>query len=311
MALGKGSQEKLRKASVAVVGLGALGGISAELLARAGVGNLLLIDRDVVELSNLQRQLLYSEGDIGKPKAEAALHRLKAINSGIEMEFSITDINHKNIEKVLKNCSLILDCTDNFSTRYLINDFSRKTKVPWIYAAAIEGKGALMLTTSSTPCFSCTFANAKSADTCDTVGVLNATTSAIGSLQANLAISFLLGKERGGQYLFSLDIISMELSRAKTRRNPKCQACKGQFDYLKGKKEPRSLSYQCSGTYQFFLDGINLHSLGKKWEKIGKVRKGKGFLFFNDISAFSNGRIIIRAKDGKEAKSILARYVGM
>jgi len=161
--IGKKGQSKLRKSTVAIVGLGALGSVSAELLARAGIGKLIVIDRDIVELSNLQRQSLYDESDIGKPKAIAAKEKLSKINSEIKIDIFIDDLNRENIDKILSlrgkyidekfnkivennkknknNIDLILDCTDNLETRFLVNDFSIKNKIPFIYSSAVGSKG--------------------------------------------------------------------------------------------------------------------------------------------------------------------------
>ncbi len=316
LVLGFAAQMRLQKAKVAVLGLGALGSVAAELLARAGIGNLTLIDRDLVELGNLQRQLLYKEGDVGKPKAEAAFHRLKSINSDVHYNCFIADINHKNVEKILTKHDLILDCTDNLYTRFLLNDFCKRRGIPWIYAAAIKEKGCIMLITPKMPCFRCTYKEAQGLDTCDTMGVTNAITTAIASIQVNEAVHYLsIGKkqesEGNDQCLISIDFSSVSISKIKTRENPSCPVCVGKYAYLDGKMEPRQMSYQCSGTYQFFLDDLNLKTLKSRWRKIGRVREGKGYLFFGDIAAFSNGRVIIRAKSLELAKAALAKYVGV
>ncbi len=315
LVLGKGAQNKLRKSKVAVLGLGALGSVAAELLARAGIGRLTLIDRDVVEISNLGRQILYAESDVGKPKAEAAFRRLRSINSAAHFDYLIADINHKNIEKILKDADIILDCTDNLYTRFLLNDFGRKRGKAWIYAAAIRERGSVMLLTPKMPCFRCTFKEAQGLDTCDTAGITNPISTAIAAIEANEAIHYLTKPEdhweKGEQCLIRMDFSPLSLSEIKTRKNPGCPACRGTYEYLEGKKEPATLSYRCSGTYQFFLDGIDLHGLKRKLEKIGTVRSGKGYLFFKNISAFGNGRVIIRARSIGTARSALARYIGI
>ena len=318
LVIGKKSQKRLARAKVAILGLGALGSTEAELLSRSGIGHLTLIDRDIVELSNLQRQLLYSEADIGAPKAEAAGKRLRAINSTIKYNSIITDINHKNIGKILSDHDLILDCTDNLYTRFLLNDFTRKKKLSWIYSGAIREQGSVMLVTPKTPCFRCTTPEAQGLDTCDTAGVSNSIILAIASIQAHEAITFLTndGKpntknQNNGQFLVHLNLVALSLSKLKTKQNPSCPACQGKYEYLSGKKETRSLSYQCSDTYQFFIENINLKALEKKWAPLGPIKKGKGFLFFKTLSVFDNGRILIKAKSIEQAKSILTRYVGV
>ena len=316
LVVGKEGQGRLQKARVAIIGLGALGSVAAELLARAGIGHLTLIDRDIVELSNLQRQLLYAEADIGKPKAEAAHSRLKAINGTVHYGSLVADINHKNIGKILEDEGLVLDCTDNLYARFLINDWAKKRGRPWIYSAAIREQGSVMLLAPGMPCFRCTFREAQGLDTCDTAGISNAISTAIASLQVNEAIRYLtrekrLAKESDSQCLIRLDLSSLSLAKIKTKKNPQCPACSGQYEYLGGKKEPRHISYQCSDTYQFFIDNLDLASCEKKWKRLGTVRKGKNYLFFKNLSVFSNGRVLIKAKSLGQANAILSRYAGM
>ena len=195
--IGKKGQEKLGKSTVAVVGIGALGSNSAELLARAGIGSLILIDRDVVELSNLQRQRLFDENDVGKPKALAAKEHLAKINSEIKIEFLIDDLNFENIGKIFnRKPDLILDCTDNLETRFLINDFSVKNEIPFIYSSAVGSKGYVFdIIPGKTPCLRCFLKEAAQLDTCETAGVLNAITSLISTMQASEAIKILLNKK--------------------------------------------------------------------------------------------------------------------
>src|SRR3989344_2567536 len=203
--IGKDGQNKLGKSSVVIVGLGALGSVSAELLARAGIGKLILIDRDIVELSNLQRQSLYDEGDIGKPKALAAKEKLNKINSEVEIDFYVEDLNSGNINEIIsingnynnvknnkkyiknnKNTDLILDCTDNLETRFLINDFSVKNRISFIYSSAVGSKGYVFnVIQKKTACLKCFLKEAAQLGTCETVGVLNTITNLISSIQAN------------------------------------------------------------------------------------------------------------------------------
>ncbi len=313
LVVGKAAQKKLSAANVAIIGLGALGSMAAELLARAGIGTLIIIDRDVVEESNLQRQVIYAEADIGKPKAEAAFHQLKAINSTIKITPIITDINHNNIEKILKNVDVILDCTDNLYTRFLINDFAKKQRKPWVYAGCIRQEGSVTLLTPSTACFRCFTKEAVGLDTCDTAGVLNIASAITASLQVQLAMQYLTGNRNNTAtaILHHINLKTMSLSALTIKKNSRCAACGGNYDYLNGKKEPKTLQYQCSNLYQFFVDGINFKTIEKKAKKLGKVRKGKGFLMFNGISVFDNGRILIKAPSLEKAKTLLSRYIGI
>ena len=175
--VGKKGQNKLGNSTVAIVGLGALGSVSSELLARAGIGKLILIDRDIVELSNLQRQGLFDESDAGKPKSLSAKEKLAEINSEIKIDFFIDDLNFNNIEKLIpiKNIGLILDCIDNLETRFLINDYCMKNKIPFIYSSAIGTKGYVfnIIPDKDSPCLRCFLQEAAKLDTCETAGVLN------------------------------------------------------------------------------------------------------------------------------------------
>ena len=219
--IGKKGQKKLGKSIVAIIGLGALGSNSAELLARAGIGRLILVDRDVVELSNLQRQRLFDEKDIGKPKALAARERLTKINSGINIDFFIDDLNFENINQVLKNkIDLILDCTDNLETRFLINDFCIKNKFPFIYSSAVGSKGYVFdIVPGKTPCLRCFLKEATHLDTCETIGVLNAITNLISSIQANEALKILLNKKLNVSELVAGERVSSRASHVTRTRS--------------------------------------------------------------------------------------------
>lgn len=310
LVLGEKAQKKLQKANVAVLGLGALGTVAAELLCRAGVGSLLLIDRDCVEESNLQRQMLYTEKDVGRAKAKAAADALKNINSAITIQSIIDDVNYRNIATLLKKCTLVLDCTDNLYTRFLLNEFCREHSIPWIYAGAIRKVGNVMVILPDTPCFACTFAEMEQTDTCDTVGVLNTATTIVAALQAQLALQILTGACRE-QKLIRIDLDSLRIVSLQTRFSKSCTVCRGKYPYLKGEREPSLLTYQCSGLYVFSKNNINLKELASRLRSIGKVTGDNHHLFFKNISAFSSGRIMIKAESKKHAKSTLARYIGM
>jgi adenylyltransferase/sulfurtransferase len=310
--IGKAAQKKISNAHVAIVGIGALGSVSAELMARAGVGTVTIIDRDVVEESNLQRQLVYTEPDIGKPKAEAAFKRLKAINSTIKIISIITDVNHKNIEKLLKKSDIVLDCTDNLYTRFLINDFSKKYRKAWVYAGCIAEQGSVALLTPQTACFRCFTKEASGLDTCDTAGVLNTASTMTASIQVQVALHWLMGTNKeNSAILHHMNLKTVQLTIVKINKNKQCPACGGTYEFLSGSKELKTLHYQCSGMYQFFIENIDINELEKKALKLGKIRKGRGFLFFDNISVFENGRILVKAPSADKAKSLLSRYIGI
>src|SRR2546423_7591777 len=198
--IGEQGQQKLTNSRVVIVGCGALGGTAAEQLTRAGVGHLTIIDRDIVELSNLQRQVLFDEEDAraNLPKAVAAERRLRRINSGIEIRAAVADLSPENAEELL-NADLILDATDNVETRYLINDFSVKTGTAWLYTGCVGTEGRVMvIVPGKTACLQCLFPQAPGPgemETCDSAGVLGPAASVAASIQAGLAIRMLVGDE--------------------------------------------------------------------------------------------------------------------
>ncbi len=313
--IGKQGQSKLGKSSVAVVGLGALGSVSSELLARAGIGKLILIDRDVVELSNLQRQSLYGESDVGKPKALAAKEKLVKINSEIKIDFVIDDLNYENIGKILNDVDLILDCTDNLETRFLINDFSVKNKVPFIYSSAVGSKGYVFnVIPNKTACLRCFLKDANALDTCETTGVLNSITHLISSIQSNEAIKILLNKDYEKDLLF-FDVWKNELTKIKINKSKNCECCsKNNFEYLEGKKKSNLIKMCGSNIFQLknkALDKKQFNEIKNRLKNIGKVIDfGNCISFEKKLTIFNDGRALLKAKDEKEAKSLYSKLIG-
>ena len=233
-AIGKEGQRKIRNTTVAIVGIGALGSVSSELLCRSGIGKLILIDRDFVDLTNLQRQVLYEESDIGRPKAMAAEEHLKRINSEIKIESHVIDLNFRNIENILKEADIIIDGTDNLETRFLINEYSLKYKKPWIHGSAIQDRGFVVSFSGNCPCFQCIIKEAGTLGTCDTLGVMNSITSLIGSMQASECIKMILGRNKTS--LIHVKLMNNKFDIMAIKKNPKCPACNGCYDYLEGRK---------------------------------------------------------------------------
>ncbi|MCP5114647.1 MAG: thiazole biosynthesis adenylyltransferase ThiF, partial [bacterium] len=197
--IGAGGQERIESSRVAIVGCGALGSFHAAALARAGVGYLRIVDRDYVELSNLQRQWLFTEADAeqGMPKAVAAARYLAGVNSTIEVEPVVADLTPSNAEELLEEVSLILDGTDNFETRYLINDYAVREGVPWIYGGAVASYGLTMpVLPGRTACLKCIYPEPGSGaqPTCETAGVLSPVTAAIAAIQTGDALKILAGR---------------------------------------------------------------------------------------------------------------------
>ena len=340
--IGKKGQAKLRKSSVAIIGLGALGSVSAELLTRAGIGNLILIDRDIVELSNLQRQSLYGEKDIGNPKAIAAKEKLNNINSEVKIDFFIDDLNNYNIYDLIPingggndektnngkriknlknnktgNIDLILDCTDNLETRFLINDFSVKNKIPFIYSSAVGSKGYVFnaVPGNNNPCLRCFLKEAAHLDTCETAGVLNTITHIIPSIQSNEAIKILTKKSNFEKKMLFFDVWENELMKIRIGKNKSCICCIGHnFEYLDGKKSSRVIKMCGNNIFQIKNKSINekeFMEIKNKLKNIGRAADfGHCINFDGRITIFQDGRALIKAKDEKMAKSLYSKFVG-
>lgn len=324
--IGKKGQEKLRKSAIAIVGLGALGSNSAELLARAGIGKLILIDRDIVELSNLQRQSLFDENDAGKAKAASAKEHLEKINNEVEFNVFVDDLNYENIhqiipiknfnDKIKNRIDLILDCTDNLETRFLINDFSIKNKIPFIYSSAVGSKGYIFnVVPNKTPCLRCFLKETTQLDTCETTGVLNTITNLISSIQVNEAVKLILNKDNLEKSLLFFDIWKNELLGINIHKNKNCNCCmRNNFEYLNGKKASRIAKLCGDNIYQIktkSMDKNQFNELKNRLEKIGRVIDfGYCINFDNKMTIFNEGRALIKAKGEKEAKSLYSKFVG-
>jgi|SRR5579883_684012 len=323
--LGEEGQRRIGAARVAIVGMGALGSVQAELLARAGVGKLRLIDRDFVELSNLQRQFLYDETDAGEswPKAVAAARRLGRINSAIQLEPIVADLAPQNIAELLEQTDLILDGTDNFETRYLINDFAVCEGTPWVYGAAVASYGLkLAIFPGRTPCLRCIYPEPPSGaqPTCETEGVLGSATAAVASLQAGDALKILArGPESVTPRLTTIDVWTGEIRQtAPPARDPDCPCCaRREFPYLDGKRRaPISLCGRNAVQIHERARPIDLAELANRLAALAPVRVNEFALRAAvdpyELTVFPDGRAIIRGTtDVGVARSVYARYVGM
>ncbi len=327
--IGEAGQEELLASSAALVGCGALGTVVANLLVRAGLGSLRIIDRDFVEASNLQRQTLFEESDArdALPKAAAAERRLRAINSGVNVEGIIADITPGNAHELLSGFPLILDGTDNFETRLLLNDVAISLGIPWIYAAAVGSYGVTMtIRPGQTACLACLLesgegSNAVRAEaTCDTVGVLNAAAGVIASIQATEALKLLAGKSEAlHSRLVSCDVWRGKFQSIRVARNPDCRACvRRDFTYLEGEAQPHIT--MCG------RDSVQIHERSRKLDlaelgrrlasaSLAEIRHNDFLLRFfappYEMTVFADGRAIIKGtKDPAIARSLYARYVG-
>lgn len=324
--IGMEGQKLLRQARVAIVGCGAIGSVVASLLARAGVGAMRIIDRDYVEYSNLQRQILFDEADANEslPKAMAAARKIAAFNSEIVVEPAVADLTPSNADDLLSGFQLILDATDNFATRYLINDFAVKNTCPWIYTAAIAAYAiTLNILPGDTACLACVFPHAPEGtfETCDTVGILNSVTGAIASIQATEALKILVGaKEKIRRSLLSLDLWSndrSEISIDGPRADCRCCGAR-EFVHLAGQGlPPISLCGRNSVQIHEYRHPVNFTEISARLQPLGKVqhndlllkfwRKGEDY----ELTLFPDGRAIIKGTtDTAIARSFYARFVG-
>ena len=318
----KEGQDKLLNSRVVIIGCGALGTNIANNLVRAGIGYLRVVDRDIVELNNLQRQNLFNEDDIGSSKAEASAEKLKKINSEVRIESIADDVNYKNIERIIKNMDVILDGTDNMLVRFLINDACVKHDIPWIYGGAIETYGMTMnIIPQKTPCFRCLIHNLPetgSLPTCDTVGVLNSIPEIIGSIQSTEALKIILGTDINKD-LLTYDVWIHDFNNISIKKRVDCECCgKHNFEFLNAKKKEKMISLCGKGAIQITPASeveISFEELGKKLQKLGEINYHKLILRFKipgyELNIFKNGRtIIIGTNDKKIAKSLYAKYIG-
>jgi adenylyltransferase/sulfurtransferase len=322
--LGEEGQRRIQAGRVGIVGCGALGCVQAELLARAGVGRLRLIDRDFVEWSNLQRQLLFDEADAaeGIPKAAAAARRLRRINSEIEIEPVVADFTPANALELLEGIDLILDGTDNFETRYLLNDAAVKLGIPWIYAAAVGSYGLkLAVIPGRTACLKCVYPAPPSGPqpTCETEGVLAPVTTAIAALQVADALKIVArGTDAVTSRWMTLDTWSGEIRRlADPARDPACPCCSlREFTHLAGVgRAPISLCGRNAVQIHERFRPINLDDLARRLGAVATVRSNQFALRVSldpyELTVFPDGRAIIKGTtDVGVARSLYARYVG-
>jgi adenylyltransferase/sulfurtransferase len=323
--LGEAGQRRIREASVAVVGCGALGTVQAEILARAGVGRLRLIDRDFVEPSNLQRQFLYSESDAEEalPKAIAASRRLAQVNSEVEIEPLVADLTPASAEELLEDVDLIVDGTDNFEARFLINDFAVREQIPWIYAAAVGSYGIkLAIVPGQTACLRCVYPEPPqgSQPTCETDGVLAPITATIASLACGDALKILAtGAESVVARMTTVDVWSGEIRQTKPpARDPGCPCCvRGDFVHLNGQRRaPISLCGRNAVQIHERSRPVDLVDLARRLAPLAPVRSNdfavRAMVESFELTVFPDGRAIIKGTtDPGVARGVYARYVGM
>jgi adenylyltransferase/sulfurtransferase len=327
--LGEAGQRKLLASRVTVCGCGALGTVLANALVRAGVGFVRIVDRDFIEPSNLQRQILFDERDIAAnlPKAEAAAKKLREINSEVAIEAVVTDIDRTNILDLTRDADLILDGTDNLEIRYLINDVSVKTGKPWVYGGCIGSHGMIMtILPGETPCLRCVFPEAPppgETATCDTAGVLGPIVNIVASFQAAEAIKLLAGhKEKVAREMLELDVWENSWRRIKVAPllgKVDCPCCQGRnFEWLEGAQGSQTTSLCGRNAVQVShkLPGkLNFEEMARHLGTLGQVQFNRFLLKFTvdtyEFTVFPDGRAIIKGtNDLDKARTLYARYIG-
>jgi len=343
-------QNKLLESTALILGCGALGTVSANMLARAGVGHLIIVDRDFIDITNLQRQVLFDEQDIadGIPKAEAARRKIQLINSQVKVTAVVDDINFRNISRLAADADILIDGLDNFETRYLANDFAVKHGKPYVYGGAVGTTGMTFTIlphspdgqsiwetlpggSRATPCFRCLFEQAPPGEspTCDTIGVLGPAVSIIANFQASEALKVLTGNfAQVNSSLLNIDLWTnalMQLDVSRSWTDGDCPTCKHRmFDYLDGKagstatalcgRDAVQLLHRQSG------DKINLAALAQRLQQTGPVQVNEFLLRAQiqdngrqfELSLFADGRAIVKGTgDVAEARSLYAKYIGI
>jgi molybdopterin/thiamine biosynthesis adenylyltransferase len=325
--IGAEGQARIRAARVLVVGCGALGSAQAEMLARAGVGRLHVVDRDFVEESNLQRQTLFTERDARErvPKAVAARARLAEINSEVECAAEVRDMNQSNVERLMRGCDVVLDGTDNFATRFLLNDACVKHDVRWIYGAAVGSYGVTMTVVPRvTPCLRCVFPEtpaAASAPTCDTAGVIMPVIAVVAAVQVAEALKLLAGREESlHRSLMQFDVWRNEWRRMRlAERAPDCPTCAlGRYDTLEA--EAGDLATVMCGRDAVQVTPrasahVDLEALAARLSAAGEVKVNPYLVRLRagayELTVFADARAIVRGtEDINLARTLYARYVG-
>lgn len=346
---GKDGQQRLLDSTVLVLGCGALGSVAADMLARAGVGHLIIVDRDFIELSNLQRQVLFDERDVadGIPKAEAAKRKLAGINSQITVTAVVDDINHSNIEELCRDADLLIDGLDNFETRYLANDVAVKNALPYVYGAAVgvtgmafpvlphgDGRAGWENTESgdlATACFRCLFEEpppAGTSATCDTVGVISSAVGIVANYQVAETLKILTGNyDRVSRTLLNFDLWGndiLQLDTSSAWENSDCRCCKlRKFDFLEGKAGSDAATLCGRNAVQLRQreqdTAVDLAAVARRISAQQQVQVNEFMLQTRiaednntyEITLFTNGRAIIKGTDDAGlARSVYARYIG-
>lgn len=311
---------------MALIGCGALGSAGANLLARAGVGALRLVDRDFVEIENLQRQHLYDQDDARRrlPKAVAATARVEEINSAVSAEAHVTDVNPDNVEEIIRGCDVVVDGTDNMETRYLVNDAAVKHGIPWIFGAAVEARGmAMAILPGRTACLRCLMEQTPAGSamsTCDTAGVLNTVTTLVAALQTNEALRLLTAWGEASSSLLCLDAWTGQFEHLSVERRESCRVCEaGAYEYLEGSAFS-SATRLCGRDMIQILPPENralpLRELQESLSELGETTYN-GYLLSVKVDGcelvlFPEGRALVKGTtEESTARKLYARCVGI
>jgi adenylyltransferase/sulfurtransferase len=326
---GVAGQQKLQNSRVLVCGCGALGSVLANTLVRAGVGHVRLVDRDFLELNNLQRQVIYDEADVaaGLPKAIAAQQKLRSVNSQIEIEAIVADVSAANIVSLCAGVDVIVDGTDNFETRFLLNDAALSLGIPWVYGGCIGSEGQTMvILPGETPCLRCLMADTPPPGTtpsCDTAGILGPVINIIASLQAMEAIKILSGNFAAiNRTLTVIDVwenTQRQVKLTNLLNNLDCPACQRQaFPWLQGERGSQSAILCGRNSVQLVFSGnppLDLIALEQRLQSVGTVVRNRYLLRLTVekycLTLFPDSRAIIAGtEDLAEARSVYSRYIG-
>jgi adenylyltransferase/sulfurtransferase len=325
---GEAGQRRLAKSSVLVCGCGALGSVLADSLVRAGVGLVRIVDRDFVEISNLQRQVLFDEEDVRRqlPKAIAAAEKLRKINSQIAIDAVVADVDHTNVEQLADGVEMIVDGTDNFEIRFLLNDYAVRRNVPWVYGGCLGAEGQTMtILPGETPCLRCLMQECPppgTTPTCDTAGILGPIVSVIASIEAIEALKVLSGNRQSISR--NLTVIELwdnrirQVDVSSLRDQVDCPACKHRdFPWLAGKYGSQTAVLCGRNAVQLTHTGVavSLGDLARQLEGVGKLSNNPFLLRLKvdqyEITVFPDGRAIIGGTDDVAvAKTVYAKYVG-
>ena len=323
--IGEEGQKKLGKSCAVIVGCGALGSIIATIMVRAGVGKVRIIDRDFLEYHNLARQAVFDEEDIKNqlPKAIAAERYLRKVNSSIEIEGIVADVNYANIEGLTRGADVILDGLDNFETRGLINDVSLKHKIPWVYGGAVSSSGMTMtIIPGQTACLRCVHPESPKGArmmTCETAGVISPAPFVIGSLQSAEAMKILVGSEEVNRGLMIVDVWRGKFNSLEIVPFPDCPSCNGKFEFLEAKFGTKTTSLCGQNAVQVLnpdVKEISFERLAAHLKSVGKVNYNEFMLRFEvdnrEMVIFPDGRMIVKNTDDESlARGLYAKYIGV